>query len=33
LCVERDQIHARSGATCIIRDLHPVAEGNLRRAP
>jgi hypothetical protein len=33
LCVERDQIHARSGATCTIRDLRAVAEGNVRRTP
>lgn len=31
ICIERDKIHARSGANCLIRDLHALVEVPSRR--
>lgn len=31
ICVERDKIHARSGANCLIHDLHALVEVPVRR--
>lgn len=31
ICIERDKIHARSGANCLIRDLHALVEVPTRR--
>ena len=31
LCVDRDEIHARSGATCMVHDFRAVVEVPMRR--
>lgn len=31
ICIERDKIHARSGANCLIHDLHALVEVPARR--
>lgn len=33
ICIERDKLHARSGANCKIRELHALVEVSSRRFP